>query len=89
MRRNRLAVALVFALFVLFTIPAAAQEVLPRPEPPFKGHIGRTVKDSTLDFPQEVKAPKGAPNILIILTDDVGFGASSSFGGPIPTPTMP
>ena len=65
-----------------------AQEVLPRPEPPFKGHIGPTVQDSTLDFPQQVKAPQGAPNILLILTDDVGFGASSTFGGPIPTPSM-
>src|SRR5205823_2226616 len=62
--------------------------VLPRPDPPFKGHIGRTAKDSTKDFPQEVQAPKGAPNILVILTDDVGFGASSTFGGPIPTPTF-
>jgi arylsulfatase A-like enzyme len=67
---------------------ASGQEVLPRPEPPFKGHIGRTVAESTKDFPQEVKAPKGAPNILLILTDDVGFGASSTFGGPIPTPTF-
>lgn len=65
-----------------------AQEVLPRPEPPFKGHIGLTPDDSTLDFPQEVRAPKGAPNILLILTNDVGFGASSTFGGPVPTPTM-
>lgn len=35
-----------------------------------------------------MKVPKGAPNILLILTDDVGFGASTTFGGPIPTPTM-
>src|SRR5260370_40103066 len=62
--------------------------VLPRPEPPFKGHIGRTAKDSIKDFPQEVQAPKGAPNVLLILTDDVGFGASSTFGGPIPCPTF-
>jgi arylsulfatase len=62
--------------------------VLPRPEPPFQGKIGRTAKDSTPDFPKEVQAPKGAPNVLLILTDDVGFGASSTFGGPIPTPTM-
>jgi arylsulfatase A-like enzyme len=88
MRRNRLAVAHVFALLTLFIIPAAAQEVLPRPEPPFKGHTGRTVKESTLDFPQEVKAPKGEPNILVILTDDVGFAATSPFGGPIPTPAF-
>ena len=72
----------------LFAGSTRAQDVLPRPEPPFKGHIGRTVEESTKDFPQEVKAPKGAPNVLVILTDDVGFGASSTFGGPVPTPTM-
>jgi len=65
-----------------------AQEVLPRPAPVFGGHIGRTAKDSTPDFPKEVEAPKGAPNILLILTDDVGFGATTPFGGPIPTPTF-
>jgi arylsulfatase len=65
-----------------------AQGVLPRPEQPFKGHVGRTAKDSRPDFPREVQAPKGAPNVLLILTDDVGFGASSTFGGPVPTPTM-
>jgi arylsulfatase A-like enzyme len=76
------------AVTSLFATRAQAQDVLPRPEQPFKGHIGRTVEDSTKDFPQEVKAPKGAPNVLLILTDDVGFGASSTFGGPVPTPTM-
>jgi arylsulfatase len=63
-------------------------QVLPKPEPPFRGKIGRTVRDSTPDFPKEVEAPKGAPNILLILTDDVGFGASGTFGGPIQTPTL-
>jgi len=67
---------------------SAAQEVLPRPAPPFKGKIGRTAKDSKPDFPKGVEPPKGAPNILLILTDDVGFGASSPFGGPIQTPTF-
>ena len=71
-----------------FALPAWAQDVLPRPEQSFKGHIGRTVEESTKDFPHEVKAPKGAPNVLLILTDDVGFGASSTFGGPVLTPTM-
>jgi arylsulfatase len=79
----------VLASVLLATVGAGyAQEVLPRPEPPFKGHIGPTVQDSTLDFPPQVKAPAGAPNILLIMTDDVGFGASSTFGGPIPTPSM-
>ena len=67
---------------------ATAQDVLPRPEAPFKGKVGRTAKDSKPDFPKAVEAPKGAPNILLILTDDVGFGASSPFGGPIQTPTF-
>jgi arylsulfatase len=67
---------------------ARAQDVLPRPEQLFQGKIGRTVKDSTPDFPKEVVAPQGAPNILLIMTDDVGFAASSPFGGPIPTPTF-
>jgi len=66
----------------------SAQEVLPRPLEPFEGHIGRTAKDSQPDFPEEVHAPEGAPNVLLIMTDDVGFGASSTFGGPVPTPTL-
>jgi arylsulfatase len=68
---------------------AAEQEVvLPKPEPPFHGKIGTTVRDSVADFPKGVEAPPGAPNILLIVTDDIGFGASSTFGGPIETPTF-
>ena len=76
------------AVAVMPFLAANAQDVLPRPASPFDGHIGRTAKESTPDFPTEVAAPKGAPNILLILTDDVGFGASSTFGGPIPTQTF-
>lgn len=61
---------------------------LPYPERPFRGTIGRTTADSKSDFPQPIQAPKGAPNVLLIMTDDVGFGASSTFGGAIPTPTF-
>jgi len=50
--------------------------------------IGRTAAASTPDFPAPVRAPQGAPNVLLVLTDDVGFGASSAFGGSIPTPTL-
>jgi len=67
---------------------AFAQEVLPVPPAPFKGQIGLSVKDSKSDFPKPVIAPKGAPNIVLVLLDDVGFGASSTFGGPIDTPTL-
>jgi len=53
------------------TLPRAANAetstVLPQPEPPFKGKIGRTAKDSTPDFPKGVEAPPGAPNVLLIL----------------------
>jgi arylsulfatase len=62
--------------------------VLPIPAEPFQGHIGRTVAQSTAAFQQPVHAPAGAPNILLILTDDVGFAASSTFGGPVPTPAL-
>jgi arylsulfatase len=60
--------------------------ILPIPEQPFHGKIARTAADSTPDFPKPLAAPKGAPNVLLIMTDDVGWGASSTFGGPIPTP---
>ena len=82
----------VAVLLVAFAVgpfaEAFAQDVLPRPEEPFKGKIGRTAAESTPDFPKPLAAPKGAPNVLLIMTDDVGFGASSTFGGAIPTPTF-
>ena len=61
---------------------------LPRPDPEFKGKIGETYKDSTPSYPLPVTAPKGSPNVLLILLDDVGFGMCSTFGGPVPTPNM-
>ncbi|MAT70207.1 MAG: arylsulfatase [Planctomycetaceae bacterium] len=67
---------------------ACAQEQLPQPDPQFGGTVGRTIADSKPDFPKPVEAPAGAPNVLIILLDDVGFGMCSTFGGPVPTPNM-
>ncbi|MCB1130782.1 MAG: arylsulfatase [Verrucomicrobiae bacterium] len=64
------------------------RNVLPVREQSFHGKIGLRPSDSTKDFPKDIAAPDGAPNILLILTDDVGFGASSTFGGPIPTPNF-
>lgn len=90
-------IALSLALIIAFTAvlyldPTRADEfnraTLPIPDQPFEGKAGLRPADSVKDFPREVKPPEGAPNILLILTDDVGFGASSTFGGPIPTPTM-
>ncbi|HXJ17518.1 MAG TPA: arylsulfatase, partial [Candidatus Polarisedimenticolia bacterium] len=88
MKTKTMLAAFSLALGVVIALPAGAQEVLPRPPQPFKGKIGRTARESTPDFPKGITAPKGAPNVLLILTDDVGFGASSTFGGPIPTPTF-
>src|SRR5215813_966812 len=62
--------------------------ILPKPQPPFRGVIGRKAKESKPDFPKAVTPPDGAPNVLLIMTDDTGFGASSTFGGPIPTPNL-
>ena len=75
-------------LFVLAASPAMAQSVLPRPVEPFTGKIGTSYADSTAAFPAPVSAPAGAPNVVLIMTDDVGFGAASTFGGPIPTPNL-
>jgi arylsulfatase len=63
--------------------------VLPRPDFHFPGTVGRTFLDSDPPrFPQPVQAPKGAPNVVLILIDDVGFGQFSTFGGGVPSPTM-
>jgi arylsulfatase A-like enzyme len=79
----------VFAIFFLSGNSTLAQEILPRPEQAFQGAVGRTAAESAApQWPKPVEAPKGAPNILVVLTDDVGFGAASTFGGPIPTPTL-
>lgn len=82
------AVGSVLAAGAVFSGSASAQDVLPMPPAPFKGQIGLSVKDSKPDFPRPVQAPKGAPNVLLIMLDDVGFGASSTFGGPCETPVL-
>ncbi|MBK9468388.1 MAG: arylsulfatase [Gammaproteobacteria bacterium] len=85
-RRFRLGGALL--TLALATASALAQDVLPRPAEPFAGKIGTTYADSTAAFPAPVTAPAGAPNVVLVLTDDVGFGAASTFGGAIPTPHL-
>ena len=70
--------------------PAASETLsLPQPDFHFKGEIGRTYQDSDpATFPQIVRPPQGAPNIVLILLDDVGFGQFSVFGGGISSPNM-
>ena len=61
---------------------------LPPPPQKFEGQINLNAAQSKPAWPARVVPPKGAPNILLILTDDVGFGAPSTFGGVIPTPAL-
>ncbi len=61
---------------------------LPPPPAPFQGEINLNALQSKPAWPARVVPPKGAPNILLIITDDVGFSAPSTFGGVIPTPTL-
>ena len=61
---------------------------LPPPPQPFQGDIELNAAQSRPAWPARVVPPKGAPNILLIMTDDVGFAAPSTFGGVIPTPTL-
>lgn len=61
---------------------------LPNPPPAFGGSVGLSAKDSKPYWPPTVVPPEGAPNVLLIMTDDAGFGVPSTFGGVIPTPAL-
>ncbi|MEH2366963.1 arylsulfatase [Nostoc sp.] len=88
------AIAFLTALTLIFSsllpLPAWADygDKLPLPQPSFKGKIGITYKESEPDFPKPIKAPENAPNVLLVLLDDVGFGQTSTFGGSIDTPNL-
>ncbi len=62
--------------------------VLPIVEPGFRGISERTLGSSKPDYPTHVKAPQNAPNVVLILLDDAGFGNPSTFGGPVQTPAL-
>ena len=81
------------ALLVSLTAGASAQEkldrtILPIQEPARPTYSELDVRNAKAPPRFEVKAPAKAPNIVIVLIDDVGFGATSTFGGPIQTPTL-
>lgn len=75
MRKQFLAAAV-----ILSSLAAKAQT--------YQGTVGRTLAESKEWWPAPVRPPQGAPNVLLVLLDDVGFGASSAFGGLINTPTF-
>ena len=61
---------------------------LPAPDPKFGGVIKNDALQSKAWWPPRIVPPKGAPNVLLIITDDAGFGVPSTFGGVIPTPAL-
>ncbi|MGH8550846.1 MAG: arylsulfatase [Methylococcales bacterium] len=62
--------------------------VLPIPQPAYPPITELDVRKATAPPRFEVKAPQGAPNVVIVLIDDMGFGTASTFGGPVPMPTL-
>ncbi len=75
----------------IFSPPGTSNsgEVVPDPSPPpFKGKVGPTIEESQPYWPPLPRAPKGAPNVLIIVLDDVGFGHLSCYGGGVQTPNL-
>jgi hypothetical protein len=66
------------------------REILPIPDVPPVGLTTYDAKDPDTAFPPitPLRPPQGAPNVLIVLIDDAGFGSSSTFGGPCQTPTF-
>ena len=68
--------------------PPSAGKQLPPPDPKFGGVIKEKATESKPWWPPRIVPPKGAPNVLLIMTDDCGFGAPSTFGGVVPTPAL-
>src|SRR5215217_1463090 len=68
---------------------SVGRETLPIPDRPQVGLVTYDAKDPATKFPaiEPLRPPAGAPNVLVVLIDDCGFGASSAFGGPVNTPT--
>ncbi len=88
-RRSRLLPCLSLMLAALWAVAVGAQEILPFPPTPSGSTAGLTMESSAYKKRVEPqRLPKGAPNILIILMDDIGPATSATFGGEIQTPTL-
>jgi len=72
----------------LILATGARQSLHAQAPQPYQGVVGRTLAESKEWWPEPVKAPAGAPNVVWILIDDVGYGAAGAFGGLIQTPTF-
>ena len=71
-------------------MPELQRDILPIPDPQHVGVTTYDAKDPDTSFPpiEPLRPPEGAPNVLVILIDDAGFGSSSAFGGPCQTPNF-
>jgi arylsulfatase len=89
MRYSTVSFAISLALGAMFEMPVRAQEVLPFPPKPSGSVAGRTMQESIYSpRPAVSRLPKDAPNILIVLIDDVGPAQTDTYGGEIHTPTL-
>ncbi len=68
--------------------PKIGREILPIPDRPSKGKPAIDARDSEVPAFKPLRPPEGAPNVVIVLIDDMGFGAPSTFGGPCQMPTL-
>ena len=77
-------------MWLLFILVTTGPVLLAQHSPlrPYTGKAGKTLQETVESWPQSIKAPKGAPNVVWILLDDIGYGAISTFGGLINTPTL-
>ena len=66
----------------------STENTCPIRRPTFGGEINLSAKDSKPYWPPQIVPPKGAPNVLLIMTDDAGYGVSGTFGGVVPTPAL-
>ena len=90
--KNSVVIHLLVATSSLLPLPLTAQQinrtVLPVPEPKPPTITELDARDAKAPPRFEVKAPKGAPNVVVVLLDDIGFGQSSAFGGPCKMPML-
>ncbi len=87
-RLSRAGVAITALLISTSVFAQADRTVLPIPAVTFDGRIAENMLDAMPGSQAPVRAPTGAPNVLLFMADDVGFAMSSAFGGPVPTPNM-
>ena len=87
--RTELTISCLALIVYLAAGPLTAQDVLPFPDPPMGGKVGPTMQESVHKWREAPsRLPEDAPNILIVMLDDAGFGQPDTFGGEIHTPAL-